>query len=334
MQSVIDQLLVWQAIEPILVDVGSSGGSPRIWQPIRSHSTYVGFDGDTREMHHPQEAEYKHACFAHEVITCNGDAEVTFYLTRSPYCSSTLKPNPAITDNFLSADSFIIEKTECAKASTLNTVLDRLSLPHIDWMKIDTQGTDLRVYNSLRKELRDKLLAIDIEPGLRGAYVNEDLFCDVHGGLMKEGFWLSNLRVCGLVRMRKSTLDWLAGRDATATPDSIAKAVRQTPGWTECRYLRSLESLLATGARRREYVLLWVFALIDKQFGFCLDLALEYARRFGEDEVSKQLQAESIARIDEAITASERPKNGVDLSVFGRVKRKVRRVLWPGRSSV
>ena len=213
-------------------------------------------------------------------------------------------------------------------------MLDRLNLPQIDWMKIDTQGTDLRVYSSLRKELRDKLLAIDIEPGLRGAYVNEDLFCDVHAGLMKEGFWLSNLRVCGLVRMRKSTLDWLADRDPRATADSVAKAVRQTPGWTECRYLRSLESLAATGAQRREYLLLWVFALIDKQFGFCLDLALEYGRRFEGDELAKLLETESIARIDQAIDTSKKPKNGVEVTVFGRVKRKVRRVLWPGGSSV
>ncbi|MEA2709248.1 MAG: hypothetical protein QOF78_1849 [Phycisphaerales bacterium] len=330
MENVIDHLLSAQAIEPILVDVGSSGGSPRIWQPIRAHSTYVGFDGDTREMHHPQEAEYRHACFAHEVITSDGDAAVTFYLTRSPYCSSTLKPNPAITDNFLSADSFIIERTEKAKASTLNAVLDRLNLPHIDWMKIDTQGTDLRVYNSLRKGLRDKLLAIDIEPGLRGAYVNEDLFCDVHAGLMREGFWLSNLKVCGLVRMRKSTLDWLADRDAAASPENVAKAVRQTPGWTECRYLRSLESLEHTGATRREYVLLWVIALIDKQLGFCLDLALEHTRLFGEDELSKRLEAESIERIDQAVQAAKTPKKQVEITVFGRVKRKVRRVLWPG----
>ena len=331
MDNVIDHLLTTQAIEPVVVDIGSSGGSPRIWQPIRAYSTYVGFDGDTRELEHPQEAEFRHACFAHEVITADGTAsEVTFYLTRSPYCSSTLKPNPAINDNFLSADRFIIEKTETAKASTLHSVLERLNLTRIDWMKIDTQGTDLRIYQSLRQDVRDRLLAIDIEPGLRGAYVGEDLFCDVHAGLMREGFWLSNLKVCGLVRMRKSTLDWLHDRDAKASPDNVAKAVRQTPGWTECRYLRSLESLAATGATKREYVLLWVFSLIDKQFGFCLDLALEYARRFGQDEISALMESESIARLDEALKAAEKPKNQVQVTVFGRVKRKVKRVLFPG----
>ena len=147
---------------------------------------------------------------------------------------------------------------------------------------------------------------------------------------MKEGFWLSNLKVCGLVRLRKSTLDWLHDRDAKASPENIAKAVRQTPGWTECRYLRSLESLAQTGAGQRQYVLLWVFSLIDKQWGFCLDLALEYARRFGTDEVSRLLESESIARIDQALQTAERPKNHVEVTVLGRVKRKVKRVLWPG----
>ena len=157
---VIDQLLASQAIEPVLVDVGASGGTPRVWQPIRRYSTYVGFDGDTRDLSAKQEHEFRHAAFAHEVITADAgadgsqNAEVTFYLTRSPYCSSTLKPNPAITDNFLSADSFIIEREEKTRASTLTAVMDRLNLSRIDWMKIDTQGTDLRIYQSLRKDLR------------------------------------------------------------------------------------------------------------------------------------------------------------------------------------
>src|SRR6185436_5595133 len=183
-------------IEPVLIDIGASGGTPRIWTSIRSHSTYVGFDGDSREMtHHPQEAEFRHARFVHEAITADpaagaGGGKVRFYLTRSPYCSSTLRPNTLVTDNFLSAESFIIDREEEVTASSLDDVLERLNLSRIDWMKIDTQGTDLRIYHSLREDVRNHLLAIDIEPGLRGAYMGEDLFSDVHQGLVAEGFWL------------------------------------------------------------------------------------------------------------------------------------------------
>jgi FkbM family methyltransferase len=330
MDAAIDQLLASQKIEPVLVDIGASGGTPRIWQPIRTFSTYVGFDGDGREMHRKQEDEFRKAIFVTEVITADCADEVTFFLTRSPYCSSTLRPNTLVTDNFLSADSFIVEREEKAKASSLSAVMDRLQLAQVDWLKIDTQGTDLRIYNNLRQELRDKLLAIDIEPGLRGAYVGEDLFSDVHKKLVGDGYWLSNLKVCGLVRMRKSTLDWLAARDASMTPDSAAQAVRTTPGWTECRYLRSLESLRDTSAPQRSYVLLWVFALIDKQYGFCMDTALEYAKLFGRDDVSSLMETESLRRLDESRQALAAAAKTLEVTVFGRVTRKVRRVLSGG----
>ena len=58
--------------------------------------------------------------------------------------------------------------------------MDRLSLSGIDWLKTDSQGTDLRIFNSLRPEVRSRVLAIDIEPGLIDAYVGEDLFVDAH----------------------------------------------------------------------------------------------------------------------------------------------------------
>jgi FkbM family methyltransferase len=332
MDQVIAELLSRCGIEPILIDVGASGGTPRIWQPIRTHSTYIGFDGDTREIHHPQEDEFRHAKFVHEVITSEegSTGEVRFYLTRSPYCSSTLRPNPLVTDNFLSADSFVVERETQVKASTLDHVLERLALPHIDWMKIDTQGTDLRIYKSLRQDVRDQLLAMDIEPGLRGAYMGEDLFSDVHKQMVADGFWLSNLKVCGLVRMRKTTLDALAARDATLNGELISKSIRQTPGWTECRYLRSLEGLARAGAKKRDFVLLWIFSAIDRQFGFCLDLALEYARVLGKDEVFALLESESFKQIESARQAGLKPKGNGRLSFAGRVKRKLKRVLWSG----
>ena len=337
LDQVISELFATNGIEPILVDVGASGGTPRIWQPIRQHSTYIGFDGDTREMqHHPQEKEFLHARFVHEVITAEPGAgasggSVRFYLTHSPWCSSTLRPNPLITDNFLSAESFIIEREEKAKASSLSAIVDRLNLPQIDWMKIDTQGTDLRIYESLDQTLRDRMLAIDVEPGLRGAYMGEDLFCDVHKRFMAEGFWLSNIRVCGLVRMRKTTLDELSKNDATLDGEAISKSLRTTPGWTECRYLRSLESLAKVGAAKRDYVALWVFAAIDKQFGFCLDLSLEYARLFGSDDSGQAMKAESLAQIQAAREALKQAKINGTPTLLGRVKRRLKRVLSRGR---
>jgi FkbM family methyltransferase len=334
MEQLCPDLLSPLGIEPVLIDIGASGGSPPIWRPIQKISTYIGFDPDTRDIRHPEEGEFRHARIVHEVITPNGDDQVSFYLTRSPYCSSTLKPNARVTDNFLSADFFIVDRQESVRASSLDAIMDRLGLDHIDWMKIDTQGTDLRIYNSLSDALRRGLLAVDIEPGLRGAYEGEDLFSDVHRRLAADGFWLSDVKVCGLVRMRKSTLDALRARtDGHFTADGISKSLRRTPGWTECRYLRSIEWLVETKAPKRQYVLLWTFAKMDQQFGFCLDLAIEYARVFGTDDLSAKMEAESLKCITDSAAASERsnptnpPKATLHPRAVDRFKRKMKRLL-------
>ena len=96
---------------------------------------------------------------------------------------------------------------------TTRAILDRLSLDRIDWFKTDSQGIDLRLFNSLRDEVRSRVLAVDIEPGLISAYLGEDTFVDVHKNLTRSGFWLSNVNVCGTVRMRKSALDEAQKKD-------------------------------------------------------------------------------------------------------------------------
>jgi hypothetical protein len=101
------------------------------------------------------------------------------------------------------------------------------------------------------------------------------------------GFWLSNLDVQGTVRMRKMTLDRLK---TMGQSESIAESMAShkiTPGWVNARYLRTLASMAAAKSDRRQYLLLWVFACLDRQFGFAADVAFEYEGCFGVDEISR-----------------------------------------------
>ena len=196
--------------ELTLVDVGASGGTPRIWRELAAHSVYVGFDPDAREIREERARGFRRAVYINKAVGTAASGEVRFYLTRSPYCSSTLLPNTRVTESFLSADSFTIQGECTAPVTTVAEAIKRLGLSHVDWLKVDTQGTDLSIFKSLPDNMRGSLLAVDLEPGLRGAYVGEELFSDVHAVMQKEGFWLSRMDVLGFPRMRKSTLDRLA----------------------------------------------------------------------------------------------------------------------------
>lgn len=315
---VFNQLLSKLDIHPVLIDIGSSGAPPEIWDRIARHSVYVGFDPDLREMHEVPDGRFRKAITVNEAVMGEQDGEsVTFYLTHSPYCSSTLKPDLESLSNFLFSDLFVVEREANVKASTLNSILDRLSLDRVDWFKTDSQGIDLRLFNSLRDEVRSRVLAVDIEPGLISAYLGEDTFVDVHKNLTQSGFWLSNVNVCGTVRMRKSALDEATSLDQRIDRAFVEQNLRKTPGWCEARYLRTIETLPREGVEenRRDYVLLWTFSLIDEQFGFALDVGLEYEKVFGADDVSRAMKTETVSLIKRA-----RPAKPSGPSTLARAK--------------
>jgi len=283
---------------PVLFDIGAAVAPPEVWQPIAPHSVYVGFDPDLREMQTRTDHPYHQAVIVNEAVT--GDAgrpHAHFYFTKSPTCSSTLKPDAASLGEYLFADLFIVEREAGVRATTLDAVLDRLALPGVDWLKTDSQGTDLRLFESLKPDRRARVLALDLEPGLIDAYVGEDLFVDAHKQLLKSGFWLSNLEVQGTVKMRSSTLRRLKSMEPDPAFDQAATSIKISPGWVNARYLRTLSWLAQGDFSKRDYVVLWVFACLDAQLGFAGDLAVEYEKRFGQDDTARFMLAETLQAI-------------------------------------
>ena len=189
-------------IRPVLLDVGASGSPPPIWREIASNSIYIGLDPDLREIHEDQSSGFHRSVIFNEVVTAEkGATEAHFYLTRSPFCSTVLEPNPKATAPWLERDLFEVEARASVRATTIDSILKRLDFPSVDWVKLDTQGTDLRLINSISPDVLSRVMAIDTEPGLIDIYQSEDMFVDVHRDLTKNGFWLSGMRTGGFVHL-------------------------------------------------------------------------------------------------------------------------------------
>lgn len=298
MSTIVDRVLTALDLHPVLVDVGASGEPPRIWTPLIRQSVYVGFDPDLRETFQLPSGSFYRGIILNQAVTSKPhDDQIRFYLTRSPFCSSTLEPDSQSLSDYLFADLFAVEKQVSVRATCLDKVLESLDLTCVDWLKLDSQGTDLRLFNSLRAETRSRVLALDVEPGLIDAYRGEDLFIDTHRELTHSGFWLSNLSVQGAVRMRRTALEQMLAVEKGLTRDRVEKSVRASPGWVEARYLRTLDWMAAHDLRQREYALLWVFALLDGQFAFAFDLVLDWERILGASDLSESMKAETLSRI-------------------------------------
>jgi hypothetical protein len=298
MRRIIDSALTTLNIQPVLLDIGASGTPPPQWKPIAHRSVYVGFDPDRREFRDVPDGQFARSIIVNEAVTSiPGRNEVRFHLTHSPYCSSTLPPDAESLSHYLFSDLFSVEREVSVRASSLNVVIERLGLQGVDWFKTDSQGTDLRLFQSLADDIRDRVLAVDIEPGLIDAYQGEDLFVDAHRELLRQGFWLSSLDVKGSVRMKRTTLQAMARRRPGLKDVHIYQSIRPSPGWCEARYLRTLGSLSKRDADRRDYVLLWVFAMLERQWGYALDIAQAYHERFGGDDVLTVLEAAPLKHI-------------------------------------
>lgn len=298
MKNIVNDLLSSLGIHPVLVDIGAGGALPQIWDRIASSSIYMGFEPNEKEIPAIPTGRFYKEIMVNKAVTCDPQKNsVLFYLTKSPACSSTLRPDEKSLANFLFYDLFTVEREAVVGAATFDSILASRSLPCVDWFKTDSQGTDLRLFNSLKDEIRSRVLAVDIEPGLIDAYIGEDLFVDVHRNLTQNGFWLSDLNIGTAVRMRKSTLQEVVSAHNDINYHVLENRVKKSPGWCEARYLRSLEWLAQKGFAKRDYILLWAFAFLDDQLGFALDIAYEYERIFGQDEIARLMKNEAIVSI-------------------------------------
>lgn len=319
------ELLRTWALHPVLVDVGASGGAPELWQPIAPESVYIGFDADRRELVHLKDGTFHRSWILNRALTWEDDVgEKDFFLTRAPFCSSMLEPDIAALGNYAFESLFHVEKQVKVPATSMNRVLDDLSLSRVHWFKTDSQGCDLRLLTSLREDVRNGVLAVDMEPGLIDAYRGEDFFIDAHRYMIGNGFWLSGMDVSGVARISQAARSYLAASGLHVNPERQNNGIRTSPGWVNVRYLRTVDWMITHSRGKEDYLLLWVFAMVDEQVGFALDIGLAGASQWGApfDELQKEA-CETIRRAQEV--KSERTDERLTHRLVRWLWRRVRR---------
>lgn len=284
--SLLDRVLTepeLRAAPPVLVDVGAAGGVHPAWRRIARHAIGVGFEPDAREAAALSAAQqvFKKWIFC-PVIAVPAAApagRATLHLTRSPQCSSTLHPlTPALAE-WAFADFFeVVEARDCP-AQPLADALRAAGLDRVDWLKCDTQGTDLRLYLSLPAAWRARLLAVEFEPGLIDTYEGEDRGVEVLAAMAREPFWLAGLSVGCTPRGRPALLTRHLG---PAGAKWFRRLTPGAPGWLNLRYLRD-PAVAPEALDRRGLLLAWVFASLSGQHGQALTVATTGRERCGGD---------------------------------------------------
>lgn len=288
--TIIDRILQSQLFKdqaPVLIDIGASGEINAKWAAIAPYSICLAFDADDREFHITEAVDktYKKLITVNRIVTAQPTDKTSFYLTASPFCSSLLEPDNARLEPWIFSSLFKVDKITSLPATTISDALRQAGITYIDWFKTDTQGTDLRLYNSLSDNVRSGILAAEFEPGIMDAYKGEDKLYTIMQQMHGADYWLSSMEVKGTQRLHKDYI-----RDIS--PFFAQRMLRKTPGWAEITYLRQPGPLSV-----RQILLLYIFALVEKQYGFAIEIAVHGKGLFPQESLFETCRLEALKKL-------------------------------------
>lgn len=174
-----------------VVDVGASGGlSPR-WENITPHFLAILFEPDQKAYEGLTAQPGKNYIILNSALadTC-GEAE--FYSCRSQGASSVRLPNYPVLEKFPEAGRYEITAQTKIKTDTLQSLLEKNGIADIDFIKVDTQGSELDILKGAGKLLED-VIGLEVEVEFIPIYMEQPLFCEVNGFITDFGFQLYDM---------------------------------------------------------------------------------------------------------------------------------------------
>ena len=179
--------------EPIvLVDAGARGGIPKRWRPVEPWLSVVGFEPDARSLDELDQSD-RRRIFPKALASEPGS--VTLHLTAEEGDSSVLTPNRPFLNRFPRAERFDVVGTQTVSGDTLDNQLAEGGIDRVDFIKLDTQGSELMILEGARQTLGRGVFGIEVEVELNPIYDHQPLFSDVDGFLRSLGYELFDLEL-------------------------------------------------------------------------------------------------------------------------------------------
>ncbi|MCF8478167.1 MAG: FkbM family methyltransferase [Pseudolabrys sp.] len=163
------------------IDVGARDGLPPEWQPFASQVKFVGIDPSCDA---PPDAEGT-VWLRKAAASQNGP--VKLYLTRLPKYSSLRRPDVAVCRRIGKLGNIEPWSVETVDGETLDTILASAGVEHADFIKVDTQGTELDILRAADRTV-ERAVAIIAEISFLPWYEGQALFSDVELFLRERGF--------------------------------------------------------------------------------------------------------------------------------------------------
>ena len=160
------------------LDIGASGGLEPRWKKFEGQINTQLIEPDERSIKNFDTKDLDINLIWSE------ETDLDFYLTRKKECSSVFTPNENIINKYPNKERYEVIKKKKIFSNTIDNIFFN---QNFDFIKIDTQGSELNILMGGRKKLQD-VLGLEIEVEFSKVYNDQPLFEDVKDYVEKEGF--------------------------------------------------------------------------------------------------------------------------------------------------
>lgn len=269
----------------VMVDIGASGGVDRRWERAARYLRVIAFEPDRRAFDALQAAAVGESRTYLNSGLHRERGTLKFHLTRKQEVSSIFLPNRRFLDRFPLAERFDVLETVDMEVDTLDSQLISCGVADVDFVKVDTQGSELFILEGASGVLGASVVGLEVEAAFTDVYDGQPLFPAVHDFLQRRGFQLFDLRPYYWKRA-------IGGRSGGRKGQLV---------FADCLYLRdvgAIETLVLgcadSGARRAKLLRLLSVCVL---YGY-LDYALEVLDRVGGvlDERERRVAVDRLTR--------------------------------------
>lgn len=171
-----------------LVDIGAAGNIKDNWKNFEPILNYVGIEPNDKS--YQEIKSKKNSCKNYEIKKVglwNRNEELEINILKKKTNSSIFEPNDELLKNFPDPERFkIINKEKI----TL-TPIDSLNINNIDFVKIDAQGSELKILEGGEYTFKETL-GFEIEVSFLEIYKNQPLFPDICKNMDNKNFKFIN----------------------------------------------------------------------------------------------------------------------------------------------
>lgn len=260
----------------VLADVGARGGLKKNWAAAERHLRVLAFEPDEREYTRLSESAAGRSgssTFFHAALH-NLRGPMSLHIAKDRGLSSIFEPNRPFLDSFPESDRFDTTDVQQVAADTLDNLLQSRGITDVDFIKADTQGSELFVLEGAVQALASSVAGVEVEVEFTPIYKEQPLFADVDAYMRRLGYFLFDLRPCYWKRA--------AGRDVGGAYGQII--------WADALYLKSVTALqltiatLPADARKSKWLRAISVALLYGYYDYAIEIVRGSDAAFSAEE--------------------------------------------------